>query len=165
MYYPVVSPFIVCLYVFCTHLLSLFVRVSCDFGLIIFFLMIRRPPRSTRTDTLFPYTTLFRSNQRFKIVARNRLDIVRQPGGEAVPGKPRWHLLRLARSSLDRDLPEMRGRQHRDRRAGGKTDTDPTRLLRLARHGHRPPFGQQDRKGVVEGKGVAGRVSLGGGRI
>src|SRR3546814_12288356 len=30
---------------------------SCCF----FFLMIRRPPRSTRTDTLFPYTTLFRS--------------------------------------------------------------------------------------------------------
>src|SRR3546814_2669672 len=28
-----------------------------------FFLMIRRPPRSTRTDTLFPYTTLFRSDQ------------------------------------------------------------------------------------------------------
>src|SRR3546814_3400425 len=26
-----------------------------------FFLMIRRPPRSTRADTLFPYTTLFRS--------------------------------------------------------------------------------------------------------
>src|SRR3546814_17458961 len=26
-----------------------------------FFLIIRRPPRSTRTDTLFPYTTLFRS--------------------------------------------------------------------------------------------------------
>src|SRR3546814_7146425 len=29
--------------------------------LMFFFLMIRRPPRSTRTDTLFPYTTLFRS--------------------------------------------------------------------------------------------------------
>src|SRR3546814_12873189 len=28
---------------------------------IFFFLMILRPPRSTRTDTLFPYTTLFRS--------------------------------------------------------------------------------------------------------
>src|SRR3546814_16703223 len=27
----------------------------------VYFLMIRRPPRSTRTDTLFPYTTLFRS--------------------------------------------------------------------------------------------------------
>src|SRR3546814_8138954 len=31
------------------------------FFLYFFFLMIRRPPRSTRTDTLFPYTTLFRS--------------------------------------------------------------------------------------------------------
>src|SRR3546814_14472240 len=29
--------------------------------LVFVFLMIRRPPRSTRTDTLFPYTTLFRS--------------------------------------------------------------------------------------------------------
>src|SRR3546814_11747675 len=28
-----------------------------------FFLLIRRPPRSTRTDTLFPYTTLFRSRE------------------------------------------------------------------------------------------------------
>src|SRR3546814_8950951 len=33
----------------------------CLISLCIFFLMIRRPPRSTRTDTLFPYTTLFRS--------------------------------------------------------------------------------------------------------
>src|SRR3546814_9407008 len=33
---------------------------SCSF-VFFFFLMIRRPPRSTRTDTLFPYTTLFRS--------------------------------------------------------------------------------------------------------
>src|SRR3546814_1875747 len=29
--------------------------------MVVFFLRIRRPPRSTRTDTLFPYTTLFRS--------------------------------------------------------------------------------------------------------
>src|SRR3546814_18076257 len=34
-------------------------RMFC--GVFFFFLMIRRPPRSTRTDTLFPYTTLFRS--------------------------------------------------------------------------------------------------------
>src|SRR3546814_8460603 len=38
---------------------------------IVFFLMIRRPPRSTRTDTLFPYTTLFRS-----------------PGSNRSPGAP-----------------------------------------------------------------------------
>src|SRR3546814_8632213 len=30
---------------------------------VVFFLMIRRPPRATRTDTLFPYTTLFRSER------------------------------------------------------------------------------------------------------
>src|SRR3546814_17270170 len=36
-----------------------FVRLI--FFVLFFFLMIRRPPRSTRTDTLFPYTTLFRS--------------------------------------------------------------------------------------------------------
>src|SRR3546814_12672178 len=33
----------------------------CSRVFLFFFLMIRRPPRSTRTDTLFPYTTLFRS--------------------------------------------------------------------------------------------------------
>src|SRR3546814_19707980 len=33
----------------------------CFFFFFFFFLMIRLPPRSTRTDTLFPYTTLFRS--------------------------------------------------------------------------------------------------------
>src|SRR3546814_7659003 len=33
----------------------------CFLFVCLFLLMIRRPPRSTRTDTLFPYTTLFRS--------------------------------------------------------------------------------------------------------
>src|SRR3546814_14813496 len=32
--------------------------------------MIRRPPRSTRTDTLFPYTTLFRSIEHVEAAAR-----------------------------------------------------------------------------------------------
>src|SRR3546814_15057345 len=40
--------------------LSLYL-VSLILFVFFFFLMIRRPPRSTRTDTLFPYTTLFRS--------------------------------------------------------------------------------------------------------
>src|SRR3546814_14307149 len=43
-----------------------------------FFLMIRRPPRSTRTDTLFPYTTLFRSGG----LARNPSELIRQPAAE-----------------------------------------------------------------------------------
>src|SRR3546814_16435220 len=33
----------------------------CFLFFVFYFLMLRRPPRSTRTDTLFPYTTLFRS--------------------------------------------------------------------------------------------------------
>src|SRR3546814_2021004 len=35
----------------------------CGLYMVFFFLMSRRPPRSTRTDTLFPYTTLFRSRR------------------------------------------------------------------------------------------------------
>src|SRR3546814_14324714 len=42
-----------------------------------FFLMIRRPPRSTRTDTLFPYTTLFRSYCR--VLPAQRLVRTRYP--------------------------------------------------------------------------------------
>src|SRR3546814_5078108 len=39
--------------------------------------MIRRPPRSTRTDTLFPYTTLFRSHERIPLPR----DLYRQADG------------------------------------------------------------------------------------
>src|SRR3546814_2639665 len=39
------------------------------FMVFFFFLRIRRPPRSTRTDTLFPYTTLFRSTPRSRSAA------------------------------------------------------------------------------------------------
>src|SRR3546814_16991997 len=46
---------------YCGLLLCMCVLL-CDYSCVcVFFLMIRRPPRSTRTDTLFPYTTLFRS--------------------------------------------------------------------------------------------------------
>src|SRR3546814_20666789 len=44
-----------------SHLSILFVLLRVTVVSTIFFLMIRRPPRSTRTDTLFPYTTLVRS--------------------------------------------------------------------------------------------------------
>src|SRR3546814_13055465 len=41
--------------------MTCYLCTSSFFICLLFFLMIRRPPRSTRTDTLFPYTTLFRS--------------------------------------------------------------------------------------------------------
>src|SRR3546814_21076555 len=50
--------------------MALCVLVVC---LLFFFLMIRRPPRSTRTDTLFPYTTLFRSQRAAEIGGINAL--------------------------------------------------------------------------------------------
>src|SRR3546814_19303161 len=42
------------------HLVSIHLFILSAFVCLLFSLMIRRPPRSTRTDTLFPYTTLFR---------------------------------------------------------------------------------------------------------
>src|SRR3546814_13672090 len=45
-----------CIVFMCCDLFSFLLSLLC-----FFFLRIRRPPRSTRTDTLFPYTTLFRS--------------------------------------------------------------------------------------------------------
>src|SRR3546814_8333359 len=53
--------------------------------------MIRRPPRSTRTDTLFPYTTLFRSvaavaHQRDDPLRRRLLAAVAQGGGDQGAG-------------------------------------------------------------------------------
>src|SRR3546814_7537485 len=47
-------------YIFCL-LLYVYSYTCMYLCCLFFFLMIRRPPRSTRTDTLFPYTTLFRS--------------------------------------------------------------------------------------------------------
>src|SRR3546814_2148126 len=46
--------------------------------------MIRRPPRSTRTDTLFPYTTLFRSDCKWR-PAWNRGGAPPPPGRKAAP--------------------------------------------------------------------------------
>src|SRR3546814_2228921 len=60
--------------------------------------MIRRPPRSTRTDTLFPYTTLFRSRPRpprGRALARHR---VRAPEREAPDLGPT-----RARGAVERD--------------------------------------------------------------
>src|SRR3546814_16696996 len=66
--------------------------------LCIFFLLIRRPPRSTRTDTLFPYTTLFRSEMVRPEAARRdiELKIREQPGHVQRP------MLRLGR--IDRRM-------------------------------------------------------------
>src|SRR3546814_7779796 len=55
--------------------------------------MIRRPPRSTRTDTLFPYTTLFRSDEAAEALAAT----VAEAGGFApyIEARPELKVRRL----------------------------------------------------------------------
>src|SRR3546814_10196470 len=62
----------------------------------VFFLTIRRPPRSTRTDTLFPYTTLFRSESQCHLGKVAHRPVAR---GEArVEGRQRFGTVRARRS-------------------------------------------------------------------
>src|SRR3546814_2458443 len=47
--------------------------------------MIRRPPRSTRTDTLFPYTTLFRSCEVGQFASPDNQAVRQKKGGRSLP--------------------------------------------------------------------------------
>src|SRR3546814_4703408 len=88
--------------------------------------MIRRPPRSTLTDTLFPYTTLFRSQpvakQQISGRSRNKRDDAHQqrlgetvPDGEAVRGRffPQYRL-----DGGVQERPDGRRRNDPDNQAG-----------------------------------------------
>src|SRR3546814_12169583 len=116
------------------------------------FLMYRRPPRSTRTDTLFPYTTLFRSSRR-------------QGAGHKRPcprrwrrfRPPRWECRRHAQYHASAASPRLRETRHRKTPRPGQIR--PLGDLARAQHASR------ERKRVVSGKSVAVRVSLGGRRI
>src|SRR3546814_18867255 len=62
-----------------------------------FFLMIRRPPSSTRTDTLFPYPTLFRSRWSAILIGFAGAFIVLRPGLDAAtPG----HIMVIISSAI-----------------------------------------------------------------
>src|SRR3546814_16075187 len=148
--------------------------------------MIRRPPRSTRTDTLLPYTTLFRSidaDDGLRIVLAREL---RQDRGGGVD-----HLTAARQRRVDeRSCERMRGgafvgeeqpaRQHprfarlgRDTKALGEEQFFGAAVALLAQPPHpldervREAFAAaaaagHDRKRAREGKSVAVRVSLGG---
>src|SRR3546814_2294826 len=76
--------------------------------------MIRRPPRSTRTDTLFPYTTLFRSQRRDEFVERR--SVIRDgKGGGGLALCP----FREAAIRVDRG-----DRREEERRQSGENDED-----------------------------------------
>src|SRR3546814_20508801 len=116
----------------------------------VFFFMIRRPPISTRTDTLFPYSTLFRSLalalDEWKPTRGSRLAGVRRAGRRVV--------------FADRRLEIHDGTQAAPE--GQWTFPAP--------FGEQPVLGEfstvdVDRKSVVSGKSVSVRVDLGGRRI
>src|SRR3546814_13818242 len=76
-----------------------------------FFLMIRRPPRSTRTDTLFPYTTLFRAASLRSIAADwNERGILTSTGGTWEGPEVRSMLLRPRNAGIVKHRGEEAGR-------------------------------------------------------
>src|SRR3546814_7959996 len=99
--------------------------------------MIRRPPRSTRTDTLFPYTTRFRSAHH-----RQALAVARPAGGdrdpavgrgapaEAVRGRP-WTRHRHPDGGGERPLPHHRRHTHH---TGRRRPAEPVGAARPALH-------------------------------
>src|SRR3546814_19829483 len=99
--------------------------------------MIRRPPRSTRTDTLFPYTTLFRSNRR-------RLQINHQLAIR--PERRITSLVRIGRCSVenDTDLAVVGALLQALEDLMGRSDTPPPRHSEAfgcrmdAEHGDKP---------------------------
>src|SRR3546814_14206648 len=101
--------------------------------------MIRRPPRSTRTDTLFPYTTLFRSVRAAELLdPRDVGEDVLEPAA-GVAGQP---------IAIDRDR-SVGGGAGRERQTFADDDD----------------AGGVDRKSGGEGKSVSVRVDSGGRRI
>src|SRR3546814_16693803 len=56
-----------------------------------FFLIIRRPPRATRTDTLFPYTTLFRSGEDDHLALQEILRVGTSAGGARAKAVLAWN--------------------------------------------------------------------------
>src|SRR3546814_16602196 len=90
------------------------IRLLCTFMIIrCFFLMIRRPPRSTRTDTLFPYTTLFRSDQWSSGAGGRHGDLLDAPGGrELDSGRDQLHHHHLQHARAGHDAPQDRSEEH-----------------------------------------------------
>src|SRR3546814_13252790 len=123
--------------------------------------MIRRPPRSTRTDTLFPYTTLFRSARIRGSSPEHRLAVRQAESASIIADMLPWFeemLPKLPRGSNTAEairytLNHWKGlTRFLD---DGRIELDNNTVERAIR----------DRKSVVEGKSVSVRVDLGGRRI
>src|SRR3546814_19484878 len=118
--------------------------------------MIRRPPRSTRTDTLFPYTTLFRSVHYGYLEDQESLGYATHLVMENPDSQPRKRLIAGA--------PVRRTARHVRVCA---TQYDQRRIANFDEFAEQIEYfaSTADRKSVVSGKSVSVRVDLGGRRI
>src|SRR3546814_8252864 len=93
--------------------------------------MIRRPPRSTRTDTLFPYTTLFRSIDRahphVTVLAQGQAGnrLVWHVGGNRTESPTHAAVHAMLGGHVQHAIGTLCDREHR---TGGQTDRKSTRL-------------------------------------
>src|SRR3546814_14798702 len=94
----------------------------------VLFLMIRRPPRSTRTDTLFPYTTLFRSGPRARktSTAGRRRRIGAGLGRSQAKGKARARPFEAEPGATEAERRPTRAFSVGSRRIGQKRIIEPT---------------------------------------
>src|SRR3546814_18826734 len=134
-----------------------------------FLLLRRRPPRSTRTDTLVPYTPLFRSPR----PTQARADPVRPEADQGCG--PLADLPCTTATALDAagafGTGGRDGQQSRQARHGSEHSREGKRVVPAAggvglSGARRPPGARawHDRKAAGEGNGVSVRVDLGGGR-
>src|SRR3546814_4738851 len=97
--------------------------------------MIRRPPRSTRTDTLFPYTTLFRSDLVVGFRFEERIEHLLTPLQRAVRRGHRPHRLQLRRrrQQVGAVLTVAHHRRHRRIRIDDRSEEHTSELQSLMR--------------------------------
>src|SRR3546814_15534560 len=133
----------------------------------IFFLMIRRPPRSTRTDKLFPYTTLFRSSRTG--VGSSKLLLKELESSRALARLESWRSRPESSShcQLVDALAVLRPESIQKRTRTCEVYAIPDRAKNFSLDlgpsaADIPRFQATDRKSVVAGKRVSVRVALGG---
>src|SRR3546814_12420985 len=128
--------------------------------------MLRRPPRSTRTDTLFPYTTLFRSDTQVKgkiAFIDHQMAPAQDGSGYGYYGRGRFTGANVAakKGAIAPVIRAIGTDDHRNPPTGG-TNFEPA--LKPIPAGAISNPDAEPRKRVVSGQSVSVRVDLGGGR-
>src|SRR3546814_14884586 len=118
--------------------------IYCLYCSLFFFLLIRRPLRSTRSDTLFPYTTLFRSPRSSRAGARSGTRASSAADPELTAAFLHVEPARRERRAKRRDVAAEGHAHHRhaaEREAGGRGRLD-------ARGAGAGAIGRGDRNGI-----------------